>query len=82
MYTTCFTIAMYIQFFERLECLEKCNRFLSCFSASFCQLLINKEELVLLKKFQHIPKKMLFGDSYMIYFTAGTQLQWSRYVSL
>lgn len=79
-YSAPFAVAMYAQAFDSLGQLEKLNDFLGCFGAEFYQQSINKAELILRKKTQHIPEALPLGhEQVVVPAAAGETLQWSIY---
>lgn len=76
-YSSPYAVAFYAEAFDNLSASQHLNAFLSRFGADFYQLPYNKEELVLIKKEQQIPKKLPFGKDWVVPMAAGQSLAWS-----
>lgn len=78
-YSAPYAAALYAQIFDKLNCLQRLNTFLSHFGAEFYQLPINQSELVLNKASQLVPEYLPFGKEQVVPIAAGEQLEWSVY---
>ena len=79
-YSAPYAVALYAQFFDAQNQLDKLNHFMSHFGAEFYQLPINQKQIELVRSPQTIPDFLPLGTEKVIPMAAGETIQWSIHV--
>lgn len=72
-----YSLSLYAQVFDELNCLNRLNDFTSRFGAQFYQLPINTDQIELIKSPQTVPESLPFGNSKVVPIKAGEVIEWS-----
>lgn len=76
-YSAPYALAMYAEVFDSLDELSKLDDFMSRFGSDFYQLPRSTTSISLIKKSQHIPETLPFGQEKVVPIAAGSLLEWS-----
>ncbi len=75
-YTAANALELYCQAFDEAKCLHKLEAFTSFYGADYYGLNRNKEKITLTKERHTIPYSFPFGDSTVVPFMAGQDIEW------
>lgn len=76
-YSAPYAVSFYAHIFDECGQLDRLNAFMGHFGATFYQLPVNQEQIILVKKKQQIPHHLPLGKTQVVPMHAGQSVDWS-----